>query len=122
MSAATLHGAWLQVWAEVGPSPSPSPSVQEIPPADQTSPGLIGFLVTFGVAIAVMLLGYSLVRKLRRVERRGRQLEAEERAAAESARQESSGGPADGARGERSGGPEGTRTDADPGADGVDPR
>ncbi|WP_263118045.1 hypothetical protein [Cellulomonas sp. RIT-PI-Y] len=120
MSAATLHGAWLQVWAEVGPSPSPS--VQEIPPADQTSPGLIGFLVTFGVAIAVMLLGYSLVRKLRRVERRGRQLEAEERAAAEAARQESSGGPADGARGERSGGPEGTRTDADPGADGVDPR
>lgn len=113
MSAATLHGAWLQVWAEV--VPSPSPSVQEIPPADQTSPGLIGFLVTFGVAIAVMLLGYSLVRKLRRVERRGRQLEAEERAADEAA-------SGDRARGERSGGPEATRTDAEPGADGAGPR
>ncbi|MFB9954657.1 hypothetical protein [Cellulomonas denverensis] len=77
---AVAHGALLQVWAEV--SPSPSPSVTEIPPEDQTSPGLLGFLVTFAAALAVMGLAYSMVRKMRKVERRGRQLEEEEAAAA----------------------------------------
>lgn len=81
MNAAMLHGALLQVWAEV--SPSPSPSTLEIPPEDQTSPGLLGFLVTFAAALAVMALGYSLVRKLRKVERRGQQLEAERAAQAQ---------------------------------------
>lgn len=78
---AVAHGALLQVWAEV----SPSPSVTEIPPEDQTSPGLLGFLVTFAAALAVMGLAYSMVRKMRKVERRGRQMEEEEAAAAEQA-------------------------------------
>ncbi|WP_169164658.1 hypothetical protein [Cellulomonas taurus] len=89
MTAAALHGALLQVWAEV--SPSPSPSTLEIPPEDQTSPGLLGFLVTFAAALAVMALGYSLVRKLRKVERRGQQLEADERAATEQSGTQQSG-------------------------------
>jgi hypothetical protein len=55
--------------------------VEEIPPADQTSPGLLGFLVTFAVAAAVIGLAFSLVRHLRVVERNARRLEAEEDAA-----------------------------------------
>lgn len=86
MSAlAVAHGAFLQGWGVLTDvSPSPSPTIQEIPPEDQTSPGLLGFLVTFAAALAVMLLAYSLVRKLRKVERRGQQLEAEEAARADS--------------------------------------
>lgn len=82
---AVAHGALLQGWGVLSEvSPSPSPTVQEIPPEDQTSPGLLGFLVTFAAALAVMLLAYSLVRKLRKVERRGQQIEAEEAARAQS--------------------------------------
>lgn len=88
MSAASLlavgHGALLQavgVLSDVAPSPSPS-SI-EIPPEDQTSPGLLGFLVTFAVAAAVIALGFSLFRHLRVVDRNARKrAEAEEAAAA----------------------------------------
>ncbi len=98
------HGALLQAGAALpglagvplvgallggaSPSPSPSPSTIEIPPEDQTSPGFLGFVVTFGVAVAVILLGFSLVRHLRVVERNGRRLEAEEAAADEAAADE----------------------------------
>lgn len=102
MSAATLiavaHGAVLQAGGALGeavhavvpvpiallvpgaaePSPSPSPSTVEIPPEDQTSPGLLGFLVTFAVAAAVIALAFSLVRHLRVVERNARRLEEAE--------------------------------------------
>lgn len=60
------------------PSPSPSSTTIEIPPEDQTSPGFLGFLVTFGVAVVVILLGFSLVRHLRVVERNARRREAED--------------------------------------------
>lgn len=77
MSAATLlvlgHGALL--------SAGLLHDVQEIPPEDQTSPGLLGFLVTFAVAAAVIGLGFSLVRHLRVVDRNARRLEAQEEAA-----------------------------------------
>ncbi|GEL45777.1 hypothetical protein CHO01_08930 [Cellulomonas hominis] len=75
---AVAHGALLQAAGD----PSPSPSTIEIPPEDQTSPGLLGFLVTFAVAAAVIALGFSLVRHLRVVDRNARRLEAEEAAAA----------------------------------------
>lgn len=103
MSAATLvavaHGAVLQAGGAVSEAvhavlpvpgallvpgaaePSPSPSTVEIPPEDQTSPGLLGFLVTFAVAAAVIALAFSLVRHLRVVERNARRLEEEEAAA-----------------------------------------
>jgi hypothetical protein len=87
VSAAALlavgHGALLQatdVLAEVAPSPSPS-SI-EIPPEDQTSPGLLGFLVTFAVAAAVIALGFSLFRHLRVVDRNARRRDEAEQAAA----------------------------------------
>lgn len=57
------------------PAPSPSPTTVEIPPEDLTSPGLLGFLVTFGVAIALVFLARSFVRHLRVVESRSRELE-----------------------------------------------
>jgi hypothetical protein len=108
VSAAALlavgHGALLQaadVLAEVAPSPSPS-SI-EIPPEDQTSPGLLGFLVTFAVAAAVIALGFSLFRHLRVVDRNARRRDEAERAAR----------PDDA-------GPDGPRTDG-PGTDGLPP-
>jgi hypothetical protein len=108
VSAAALlaggHGALLQaadVLAEVAPSPSPS-SI-EIPPEDQTSPGLLGFLVTFAVAAAVIALGFSLFRHLRVVDRNARRRDEAEQAAR----------PDDA-------GPDGPRTDG-PGTDGLPP-
>jgi hypothetical protein len=87
VSAAALlavgHGALLQaagVLTEVAPSPSPS-SI-EIPPEDQTSPGLLGFLVTFAVAAAVIALGFSLFRHLRVVDRNARRRDEAEQAGA----------------------------------------
>ncbi|HEY0187483.1 MAG TPA: hypothetical protein VGC67_08345 [Cellulomonas sp.] len=61
------------------PSPSPTSSTIEIPAEDQTSPGFIGFVVTFGVAVALILLGFSLVRHLRVVEHNQRRRDAAER-------------------------------------------
>jgi hypothetical protein len=88
---AVAHGALLQAVGVLpaAAEPSPSPSTVEVPSADQTSPGLLGFLVTFGVAAAVILLAFSLVRHLRVVDRNARRLEAEGGAPA-------SGGPAPG--------------------------
>lgn len=84
---AVAHGTLLQAAGTLGAAadPSPSPSTIEIPPEDQTSPGLLGFLVTFAVAAAVIALGFSLVRHLRVVDRNARRLEAEEAAADERA-------------------------------------
>ncbi|TKR24210.1 hypothetical protein FA014_07305 [Cellulomonas hominis] len=82
---AVAHGTLLQGWGAVAAAvdPSPSPSSIEIPPEDQTSPGLLGFLVTFAAAAAVILLGFSMVRHLRVVDRNARRLrEAEEGATA----------------------------------------
>ncbi|WP_158372902.1 hypothetical protein [Cellulosimicrobium cellulans] len=73
---AVAHGTLLQGWGAVAAAvdPSPSPSSIEIPPEDQTSPGLLGFLVTFAAAVAVILLGFSMVRHLRVVDRNARRL------------------------------------------------
>jgi hypothetical protein len=81
---AVAHGAVLQAVGALpaAAEPSPSPSTVEVPSADQTSPGLLGFLVTFGVAAAVILLAFSLVRHLRVVDRNARRLEAEAEAPA----------------------------------------
>ncbi|GIG37912.1 hypothetical protein [Cellulomonas pakistanensis] len=95
---AVAHGTLLQGWgslaAATGPTPSPSPSTLEIPPEDQTSPGLLGFLVTFAAAAAVIFLAFSLVRHLRVVDRNARRLQAERDGAA------SGDAPAGGAAGD----------------------
>ena len=77
---AVAHGTLLQAAGAMAAAaePAPSPSSIEIPPEDQTSPGLLGFLVTFAVAAAVIALGFSLVRHLRVVDRNARRLEAED--------------------------------------------
>jgi hypothetical protein len=87
VSAASLlavgHGALLQAAGALSAvEPSPSPSTLEIPPEDQTSPGLLGFLVTFAVAAAVIALGFSLFRHLRVVDRNARRRDEAEQAAA----------------------------------------
>lgn len=76
---AVLHGMALQGFDAAAVEPNPSPTSVEIPAADQTSPGLLGFLVTFAVALAVLGLAFAIVRQIRRVDYRAK-LQAEEEA------------------------------------------
>ena len=62
------------------PAPSPSPTVTA---ATGGSPGFLGFVFTFGLAAVAVLLFLSLTRHLRVVDRRAKQLEADEAAEAE---------------------------------------
>ena len=62
--------AWL---ADVTPTPSPSPALNE----DLVTPGIVGFVVTFFIAVATVL------RRVRYRAEVQEQLEAEEREAAE---------------------------------------
>ncbi|HEY0258549.1 MAG TPA: hypothetical protein VGC18_01745 [Lacisediminihabitans sp.] len=67
-------------------TPTPQPNFDE----NSVTPGWVGFLITFGVAVLVLLLCIDLVRRVRRVRYRGEireQLEAE-RLAAERAKDE----------------------------------
>jgi hypothetical protein len=50
----------------VGAVPVPSPTTEELDPLS-VSPGLVGFLATFAVAVATVLLVLDLVRRLRRM-------------------------------------------------------
>ena len=58
-------------------TPSPTPAV-ELESTGAGSPGFVGFLVTFGLAVAVVLLVRSLSRHLRVVDRRAAALEESE--------------------------------------------
>lgn len=66
MSAAA--SAWV-----VRLAATPSPTPVEVPLSEQASPGVLGFLVTFAVAVAAILLALSLTRHLRIVDRRAAQ-------------------------------------------------
>lgn len=57
------------------PTPSPSPTAQAI---GSGSPGFVGFVFTFLLACAAVLLFLSLTRHLRKVSRRAEQQEAED--------------------------------------------
>ncbi|MET3768926.1 flagellar biosynthesis/type III secretory pathway M-ring protein FliF/YscJ [Marisediminicola sp. UYEF4] len=62
------------------------------------TPGVIGFLATFGLALAVVLLAFDMVRRVRRTRYRaeiGEQLDAEEAEARAIARAEADGGTDD---------------------------
>ncbi|MEL7976828.1 hypothetical protein AAG589_13280 [Isoptericola sp. F-RaC21] len=61
-----MSAAWAAVLA-AAPSPSPSPS--QGPTELQVTPGLAGFVATFAVAVACVLLFLSLTRHLRRAQR-----------------------------------------------------
>ncbi|GEL94917.1 hypothetical protein [Cellulomonas composti] len=60
---------------------TPSPGTTSVP-AGGGSPGFLGFVFTFALAIAAVFLFLSLTRQLRRVDRRARQQEADDAAAA----------------------------------------
>ena len=83
VSSGHLAGAWTTATAT--PAPSPSPSLRgNLEPGD-VSPGLLGFLPVFLIALACIGLFLSLTSKLRKVNRRQAQLDAEEAAAAAAA-------------------------------------
>jgi hypothetical protein len=59
-------------------APSPSPSGVDITDAGKGSPGFIGFVVTFLLALAAVGLFLSLTKQLRVVDRRAKQLELDD--------------------------------------------
>ena len=56
----------LGVWVES----TPGPTAPAVPDPGITSPGIVGFVVTFVLALACVLLFLSLTKQLRRVNRR----------------------------------------------------
>ncbi len=63
---------------------TPTPTPTGGPSDDQVTPGVIGFTVTFLVAVAALLLILDMVRRIRRVRYRAEiaeKLDAEQRAA-----------------------------------------
>ena len=56
------------------PSPYPTPSGVAVTASQGGSPGFLGFVFTFLLAIAVVLLFLSLTKQLRKVDRRAKQL------------------------------------------------
>ncbi|MFF1574071.1 hypothetical protein ACFVWR_15115 [Leifsonia sp. NPDC058292] len=58
-----LLGASIRV-AAATPSPTPAPGA---PKDDQVTPGYVGFIVTFLLAVVVVLLVIDMVRRIRRV-------------------------------------------------------
>jgi hypothetical protein len=64
VSAALLHTiAELSIRAAATPTPSPAPQFNP----DTVTPGLVGFGITFLIAVAVVLLIIDMVRRIRRV-------------------------------------------------------
>ena len=57
---ATLAVIWL-----ADPSPTPTPEVA--PPDDLVTPGIWGFVITFGVAAVTVLLIIDMTRRMRRL-------------------------------------------------------
>ena len=58
--------------------PSPSPSDLSIDPSQGGSPGFLGFVFTFLLAIAAVFLFLSLTKQMRRVDRNARRLGPDE--------------------------------------------
>lgn len=74
----TLIAGELIAWM-ADPTPSPLPEYTGDP--DLVTPGIIGFIVTFAIAAATVLLLIDMTRRVRRVRYRGEvreQLEAEQ--------------------------------------------
>ena len=71
MNAAALAAALLAA------TPTPTPT-RQTPPEELVTPGVPGFLALFFLAVAVILLATSMVRRVRRVNYEGRRREVEE--------------------------------------------
>ncbi|QTE28855.1 hypothetical protein [Pengzhenrongella sicca] len=67
------------------PSPAPTSNLQEGIEPGLVSPGLLGFLPVFAIALVCIGLFLSLTAKLRKVNHRQARLDAEEAAAADAA-------------------------------------
>lgn len=66
----------------VTPTPSPSPAFDE----NAVTPGVVGFVVIFAIALVVVLLVFDMTRRIRRVNYRAQiqeELDAESRAASD---------------------------------------
>lgn len=66
--------AWV-VSSLAAATPSPSPSDVLVSESTGGSPGFLGFVFTFALAVACVGIFLSLTRQLRRVDRRAKQLE-----------------------------------------------
>jgi len=80
-----MHHLFTDLLLAVAPSPSPSPQFDE----NQVTPGPWGFVITFGIAIIVVLLVVDMVRRVRRVNYRA---EIDERLQAELAERDAAAG------------------------------
>ena len=77
--------AALPLLGGADPTPIPTPGTPEGFDPNVVTPGVWGFVITFGIVIAVVLLIVDMVRRTRRVNYRAainEQLDAEEAAAA----------------------------------------
>lgn len=75
-----MHHALAALSGAATPTPTPTPPVDP----DLVTPGVVGFLITAFVAIAVILLVWDMMRRIRRGRVRAdiqEQLDAEEQAA-----------------------------------------
>lgn len=75
-----IADAALRLWVDFGAAtPTPTPG----PKADMVTPGVLGFLIMFLIAVATVLLIIDMTRRVRRVRYRAEvaeQLDAEEQA------------------------------------------
>lgn len=85
----------LRLLSTLAPSPSPEPGVvlPDTPPDELVTPGTIGFVVTFLVAVALVLLVRDMNRRVRRVRVRSDLADAQlRRELAEEAARKAAGG------------------------------
>lgn len=68
----SLTGLALAGWVSLSTAPDPGPSLApQSPPAELVTPGTIGFLATFAIAVALVLLVRDMNRRVRRINVRG---------------------------------------------------
>ncbi|WP_146099387.1 hypothetical protein [Kineococcus xinjiangensis] len=80
MPHAVGAGSFAALPATATPSPSTSATTQaQTPPKELVTPGVPGFLALFFLAAAVIVLGTSMVRRVRRVNYEGRLREEQRR-------------------------------------------
>ncbi len=76
-----MHDLLLRASAWLAATPTPTPTGG--PSDDQVTPGVVGFVVTFAIAVATVLLILDMVRRIRRVRYReeiAQKLDAEQAA------------------------------------------
>jgi hypothetical protein len=87
--------ALLHAWVRLAATPAPTPS--GAPSDDSVTPGVVGFAVTFVLAVVVVLLVIDMVRRIRRVRYRAEiaeKLDAEQAAAGQAETGQADAAPA----------------------------